>query len=77
MIGRGLRRADGKKRLVILDHANNTDNLGRVDSIHFDKLHDGQGARISGPMKSANSPRPRGPDEAEAVPRVLGDHRTP
>ena len=77
MIGRGLRRADGKKRLVILDHANNTDNLGRVDSIHFDKLHDGQGAPDLWSDEERELAEAKELDEAEAVPRVLGDHRTP
>lgn len=37
-IGRGLRTADGKERLLILDHAGNTLRLGMVTDIHHDHL---------------------------------------
>jgi DNA repair protein RadD len=40
-IGRGLRTAQGKERLIILDHAGNTRRLGFVDAIHHDTLDDG------------------------------------
>jgi superfamily II DNA or RNA helicase len=43
MIGRGLRRAEGKDRLIILDHAGNSQTLDTVDKIFFDKLHDDKG----------------------------------
>ncbi len=41
-IGRGLRRADGKDSLTILDHADNTLRLGFVTDIHHDKLNEGK-----------------------------------
>jgi DNA repair protein RadD len=40
MIGRGLRRAEGKDRLVIIDHTMNSWSLDTVSKIFFDKLHD-------------------------------------
>ena len=40
-IGRGLRLADGKDSLTILDHAGTHDKLGFVTDIHRDRLHDG------------------------------------
>ena len=43
MIGRGLRRAEGKDHLIILDHAGNSQSLDTVDKIFFDKLQDGKG----------------------------------
>jgi superfamily II DNA or RNA helicase len=43
IIGRGLRRAEGKDHLLILDHSGNSLRLGTVDQIFFDTLHDGQG----------------------------------
>jgi DNA repair protein RadD len=42
IIGRGLRRAEGKDHLLILDHAGNSQRLDTVDKIFFDKLHDGR-----------------------------------
>jgi DNA repair protein RadD len=50
-IGRGLRTAPGKDRLVILDHAGNTERLGFVDAIHHDNLDDGN-ARDSAKIKA-------------------------
>jgi DNA repair protein RadD len=41
-IGRGLRLAEGKDSLLILDHAGTHDKLGFVDEIHRDHLHDGK-----------------------------------
>lgn len=40
-IGRGLRPANGKSDLLILDHASNTLSLGMVDDIFHDELDDG------------------------------------
>lgn len=40
-IGRGLRLAEGKESLLILDHAGTHDKLGFVSDIHRDKLDDG------------------------------------
>ena len=41
IIGRGLRTADGKADLIILDHSDTTLNLGFVTDIKHDRLHDG------------------------------------
>lgn len=41
MIGRGLRRSEGKDHLLILDHTLNSTTLGTVETIFFDGLHDG------------------------------------
>jgi DNA repair protein RadD len=40
-IGRGLRTAPGKDRLIVLDHAGNHLRLGLVSDIHHDRLDDG------------------------------------
>lgn len=42
MIGRGLRTADGKDDLLILDHSDNHTRLGFVTDIHHDELDDGK-----------------------------------
>jgi superfamily II DNA or RNA helicase len=41
-IGRGLRKADGKVDLLILDHSDTTERLGYVTDIHHDELDDGK-----------------------------------
>jgi DNA repair protein RadD len=42
IIGRGLRRADGKDHCLILDHSDTTLRLGFVTDIHHDHLNDGR-----------------------------------
>jgi superfamily II DNA or RNA helicase len=42
MIGRGLRPADGKTELLILDHSSNHTRLGFVTDIHHEILDDGE-----------------------------------
>jgi DNA repair protein RadD len=42
MIGRGLRTADGKDDLLILDHSDNHTRLGFVTDIHHQELDDGK-----------------------------------
>ena len=44
-IGRGLRPAEGKDHLIVLDHAGNHQRLGRVTDISFDHLDDGESNR--------------------------------
>ena len=46
-IGRGLRTAPGKDRLVVLDHAGNTQRLGFVDNVHHDTLDDGDARKAA------------------------------
>lgn len=42
MIGRGLRKADGKTECLILDHSDTTLKLGFVTDIHHEELDDGK-----------------------------------
>jgi superfamily II DNA or RNA helicase len=44
-IGRGLRRAEGKRDLLVRDHAGNHLRLGRVEDIHHDRLDAGEPRR--------------------------------
>ena len=44
-IGRGLRTAPGKDRLIVLDHAGNHLRLGLVTDIHHESLDDGEPRR--------------------------------
>ena len=46
-IGRGLRTADGKDHLLILDHAGNHLRLGMVTEVGADRLDDGNERRGS------------------------------
>jgi DNA repair protein RadD len=62
-IGRGLRTAEGKNKLIVLDHAGNTLRLGLVTDIHLDQLDDGEG-RISDAAAK---------ERAEALPRLCED----
>lgn len=41
-LGRGLRRAEGKTDLIVLDHSGNHLRLGRVDDIGHSRLDDGR-----------------------------------
>lgn len=47
MVGRGLRTADGKDDLIILDHADNHTELGFATDIHYDHLDQGKRTRAS------------------------------
>jgi DNA repair protein RadD len=42
MLGRGLRTAEGKDDLLVLDHSDTTLRMGFVTDIHHDKLDDGK-----------------------------------
>ena len=55
-VGRGLRPAEGKDHLVVLDHAGNHQRLGLVTDIHFDKLDDGEGRGSPDKSKSDHEP---------------------
>jgi DNA repair protein RadD len=50
MVGRGLRKAEGKDHCLILDHSDNHSRLGFVTDIHHDTLDDG---------KAINRPKPK------------------
>jgi DNA repair protein RadD len=58
-IGRGLRTAPGKDKLIVLDHAGNHLRLGMVTNIHHDRLDDGTERRPSDRTAEKAVPRPR------------------
>ncbi len=71
-IGRGLRTARGKDRLIILDHAGNHLRLGLVTDIHHDSLDDGSPRRGGQDRVERAKPLPRLCEECKAVlPRRL------
>lgn len=51
MIGRGLRKAEGKDYCLILDHSDTTIRLGFVTDIHYEELDDGK-PKKKGPVES-------------------------
>jgi DNA repair protein RadD len=55
-IGRGLRPAEGKDHLIVLDHAGNHQRLGLVTDIHFDKLDSGEGRGSPDKNKADHEP---------------------
>jgi superfamily II DNA or RNA helicase len=57
MIGRGLRPADGKTDLLILDHSDNHARLGFVTDIHYDQLDNGQERKTAEPKKVEALPK--------------------
>jgi DNA repair protein RadD len=65
-IGRGLRTAEGKDKLVILDHAGNHLRLGRVTDIHQTHLDDGK-KRDSSAKKERAEPPPKLCPECKVV----------
>jgi DNA repair protein RadD len=67
-IGRGLRTAEGKDHLLILDHAGNHLRLGMVTDITQDRLDDGRERRTAVNRKRERSERlPKRCDECKAV----------
>jgi len=58
IIGRGLRRADGKIDCLIFDHSDTTLRLGFVTDIHHNELNNGQKATSSG-SKEREEPLPK------------------
>jgi DNA repair protein RadD len=65
-IGRGLRTAPGKDRLIVLDHAGNHLRLGRVTDIHQTHLDDGK-KRDGSAKKERAEPLPKLCPECKAV----------
>jgi DNA repair protein RadD len=57
-IGRGLRTAEGKDKLIILDHAGNCLRLGLPTDIHQDSLDDGK-EREGSAKKKRSEPLPK------------------
>jgi DNA repair protein RadD len=67
MIGRGLRTAEGKDQLLVLDHAGNHLRLGMVTDIGQDYLDDGSERSSVSHKREAGEPLPRVCDECKAV----------
>jgi superfamily II DNA or RNA helicase len=63
MIGRGLRTADGKEDLLILDHSDTTARLGFVTDIIHDTLNDGRPKTASEKKKEEEERKERLPRE--------------
>jgi superfamily II DNA or RNA helicase len=57
-VGRGLRRADGKDHLLILDHSDTTQRLGMVSDIKRDKLSEGKLAKSENEAEEQETPLP-------------------
>ncbi len=67
-IGRGLRTAEGKDNLIVLDHAGNHLRLGMVTDIHQDHLDDGSEAKNGAhKQQERGEPLPKKCDECAAV----------
>jgi DNA repair protein RadD len=58
IIGRGLRKADGKDDCMILDHSDTTARLGFVTDIHHKELNDGK-KNLNGLNKQDKEPLPK------------------
>jgi DNA repair protein RadD len=65
-VGRGLRTAEGKAKLVIIDHAGNHLRLGRVTDIARDRLDDGK-KRDGSTKKERGEPLPKLCPECKAL----------
>jgi DNA repair protein RadD len=65
-IGRGLRTAPGKDKLIVFDHGGNALRLGLVTDIHHDRLDDGAPRRAS-ERGERSKPLPRLCEECKAV----------
>jgi DNA repair protein RadD len=59
VVGRGLRTAEGKDKLVVLDHAGNTLRLGLVTDIHQTRLDDGDESAAARKQREQSEPRPK------------------
>jgi DNA repair protein RadD len=66
-IGRGLRLAPGKDRLIVLDHAGNSLRLGLVTDIHHEHLDDGTPNSRSAEASEKTVPLPRLCENCSAV----------
>jgi superfamily II DNA or RNA helicase len=66
-IGRGLRTADGKDHLLILDHAGNHLRLGVVTDVGQDYLDDGKGRQGFNRREACAEPLPKLCEECKAV----------
>jgi DNA repair protein RadD len=59
VVGRGLRTAEGKLDLRVLDHAGNALRLGLVTDIHQDRLDDGKESRVERKRREQSKPSPK------------------
>ena len=66
-IGRGLRTAPGKDRLIILDHSGNALRLGLVTDIHHERLDAGEPRKSDATAKERDKPLPRLCEDCSAV----------
>lgn len=66
-IGRGLRTASGKNKLIVLDHAGNHLRLGLVTDIHHEHLDDGTPQKSGSDDREKSAPLPRLCDCCKAV----------
>ena len=66
-IGRGLRTAPGKDRLIVLDHTGNALRLGLVTDIHHEGLDAGEPRKSDATAKERDKPLPRLCEDCSAV----------
>ncbi len=66
-LGRGLRTAPGKDKLLVLDHAGNHLRLGLVTDIHHDRLDDGESRKSGAAGEEPSKPLPRLCEDCQAV----------
>jgi superfamily II DNA or RNA helicase len=66
-IGRGLRTAEGKDHLLILDHAGNHLRLGMVTEVGADRLDDGKERQSAEQKAERREPLPKLCEECKAV----------
>ena len=66
-IGRGLRTAPGKDKLLLLDHSGISLRLGTVDAIGQEHLDDGKERKASTKSKGSREPLPKLCDDCKAV----------
>lgn len=66
-IGRGLRTAPGKDKLIVLDHAGNHLRLGLVTDIHHERLDDGEPKKGGDRDREKSAPLPRLCENCSAV----------
>jgi DNA repair protein RadD len=66
-IGRGLRAAPGKDKLIVLDHAGNALRLGLVTDIHHEHLDEAAKRQGKDDRAERSAPLPRLCDECKAV----------
>lgn len=73
-LGRGLRTASGKEKLVVLDHAGNALRLGLVTDIHHEELDDTDPKKASLKKREKKDPLPRlCPECKSVVPHSFSD----